>query len=107
MEALVSLLLQGSRKRVSAGRTEGAGAASGRRSEDGCRLDRWPVAGGLRAVAPPLALGPSVARFASLAPFSSAFSSPPPPPLILLLPVVALGRIVPFGDPALIVVVAV
>ena len=105
MEALVSLLLQGSRKRVSAGRTEGA--ASGRRSEDGGRLDRWPVAGGPRAVAPPLALGPSVARFASLAPFSSAFSSPPPPPLILLLPVVALGRIVPFGDPALIVVVAV
>ena len=34
-------------------------------------------------------------------------TSPPPPPLILLLPVVALGRIVPFGDPALIVVVAV
>ena len=74
MEALVSLLLQGSRKRVSAGRTEGA--ASGRRSEDGGRLDRWPVAGGPRAVAPLLALGSSVARFASLAPFSSAFSSP-------------------------------
>ena len=40
--------------------------------------------------------------------YSSVLSSPSPPaPLILLLPVVALGRFVPFGDPALIVVVAV
>ena len=38
---------------MSAGRTEREeGAASGRRSEDGGRLDRWPVAGGPRAVSP-------------------------------------------------------
>ena len=63
---------------------------------------------GLIAGRSPAGRGPSArSRFASLAPFSSAFSSPPPP-LILLLPVVALGRLVPlFGDPALIVVVAV
>ena len=66
---------------------------------------------GLIAGRSPAGRGPSArSRFASLAPFSSAAfsSSPPPPPLILLLPVVALGRLVPlFGDPALIVVVAV
>ena len=65
---------------------------------------------GLIAGRSPAGRGPSArSRFASLAPFSSAaFSSSSPPPLILLLPVVALGRLVPlFGDPALIVVVAV
>ena len=64
---------------------------------------------GLIARRSPAGRGPSArSRFASLAPFSSAFSSSSPPPLILLLPVVALGRLVPlFGDPALIVVVAV
>ena len=78
----------------------GTSDLGGWRVEDGGRFHRSP--GDARSALGPWAVVRFAARVRATLPLRISRSL-----ILLLLPVVALGRLVPFGDPALIVVVAV